>query len=122
MVPAARRHGIGLTTFSPLANGVLTGKYDDGIPEDSRASRNENLKKRLAGDLTERVKRLKPIADELGVTRAQLAIAWILRHPEVASVITGATKPEHIDSNAAAAELELGDEVLDRIEEIFPPE
>ena len=122
VVPTARRHGIGLTTFSPLANGVLTGKYDEGVPEDSRANSNANLRKRLEGGLTERVKRLKPIADELGITRAQLAIAWILRHPEVSSVITGATKPEHIASNAGAADIELSPEALDSIEEIFPPE
>lgn len=120
VLPAVRPHGIGLTTFSPLNNGILTGKYDAGVPADSRASRNERLRDRLTDEVVERVKALKPIADEAGITRAQLAIAWILRHPEVASVITGATKPEHIDSNAKAAEAVLSEEALAQIDELFP--
>jgi len=122
LLPAVRQHGIGLTPFSPLANGVLTGKYDDGVPEDSRASRNEHMRNRLNDETIGKVKKLKPIADELGINRAQLAIAWILRHPEVASVITGATKPEHIASNVKASEATLDQEIIDRIDEIFPLE
>ena len=117
---AASENGIGLTPFSPLANGLLTGKYDNGIPSDSRANRNKNLKDSLESGLTEKVKGLKPIADDLGINRAQLAIAWILRHPEVSSVITGATKPEHLESNAAACEVELDQTVLDKMDELFP--
>jgi voltage-dependent potassium channel beta subunit len=119
VLPAVRPYGIGLTTFSPLHNGILTGKYDEGIPEDSRAARNERLQERLTDEVIERVKALKPIADDLGITRAQLAIAWILRHPEVTSVITGATKAEHVESNVKAAEVELPQEVIEQIDEIF---
>ena len=122
VIPAVRQHGIGLTTFSPLASGLLTGKYDDGIPEDSRAKRNEGLKNSLEGDLADRVKKLKPIADGLGVTRGELAIAWILRNPEVSGVITGATKPEQVASNAKAAEVDLDQAVIDKINEVFPME
>ncbi|MBT3275683.1 MAG: aldo/keto reductase family protein [Spirochaetales bacterium] len=122
VIPAVREHGIGLTTFSPLGNGVLTGKYDDGVPEDSRANRDKNLKNKLEGGLAEKVKKLKPIADGLGINRAQLAIAWILRHPEVSSVITGATKPAHLESNVKAAEAELDQSALDAIDELFPVE
>ena len=122
VVPAVREHGIGLTTFSPLGNGVLTGKYDNGVPEDSRASRNDGLKKQLADGLAERVGKLTPVADSLGINRAQLAIAWILRHPEVSSVITGATKPEHLESNAKAADVDLNRSALDTIDELFSPE
>ena len=120
VVPAVREHGIGLTSFSPLGNGVLTGKYDNGIPENSRASRNDNLKEKLEAGLAERVGKLKPIADSLGINRAQLAIAWILRHPEVSSVITGATRPEQVESNAGAANVELDQSALDAIDELFP--
>lgn len=120
VLPAARAHGIGLTTFSPLANGLLTGKYDEGVPEDSRAARSESLRARALGDDAERVRRLKPIADDLGISRAELALAWILRHPEVASVITGATKPEHVRSNARAADVALSDDVLAQMDELFP--
>jgi voltage-dependent potassium channel beta subunit len=119
VLPAVRPYGIGLTTFSPLHNGILTGKYDEGIPEDSRAARNERLQERLTDEVIDRVKALKPIADDLGITRAQLAIAWILRHPEVTSVITGATKAEHVESNVKAAEVELPQEVIEQIDEIF---
>ena len=122
VIPAVREHGIGLTPFSPLGNGILTGKYDDGIPADSRASRNDHLKKRLAEGLADKVKKLKPIADGLGINRAQLAIAWILRHPEVSSVITGATKPEHLESNVGAADVELDQAAIDAIDELFPLE
>lgn len=119
IIPAVRSHGIGLTTFSPLFNGALTGKYDDGIPEDSRASRNDGLKDRLTEEFLAKVRALKPIADDLGITRAQLAVAWILRNPEVASVITGATKPAHVASNAIAAEVDLTDDVIVAIDAIF---
>ncbi len=119
IIPAVRTHGIGLTTFSPLANGILTGKYDEGVPEGSRAWHNEGLRARLTDDLRNRVRQLKPIADDLGLTRAQLAVAWILRQPEVSAVITGATKPEHVASNAKAAEVTLTPDVLAAIDALF---
>ncbi len=120
ILPVARDHGIGLTPYSPLENGILTGKYDEGVPEGSRASHNKKLNDRLTEETVEKVRRLKPIADELGVSRAQLALAWILRLPQVCSVITGATKPEHIKANAGAADIELSEDVISRIHDIFP--
>lgn len=120
ILPVATDHGIGLTPYSPLENGILTGKYDDGVPQGSRASHNEKLKERLTERTVDGVRKLKPIADELNITRAQLALAWILRHPEISSVITGATKPEHIKANAGAADIDLTDEVIAQIDDIFP--
>jgi aryl-alcohol dehydrogenase-like predicted oxidoreductase len=119
-LPATEPNGIGITVFSPLASGMLTGKYDDGIPDDSRMARNERMQERFTEEMRQQVIQLKPIADELGITRAQLALAWILRHPGVSSVITGATQVAHVESNVRAAEVNLGPEVVDRINEIFP--
>lgn len=119
IMPTCARHGIGLTVFSPLAQGILTGKYNDGIPEGSRAEESDWL----SGDLTEetlhKVRRLTEIAQDLGISMAQLALAWILRRPEVSSVITGATKPEHVRDNVQAAEVELSGDVLEEIEGIL---
>ncbi|MFQ3661669.1 MAG: aldo/keto reductase family protein [Chloroflexaceae bacterium] len=118
IAPVTRPRGIGLVVWSPLAMGMLTGKYDKGIPADSRFSREEWARERyLTAANAERVSRLKPIADGLGISRAQLALAWALRGPEVSSVIIGATRPEQIDDNAGAAEVSLSAEVLEAIEE-----
>ena len=122
VLPVAEPNGIGLTTFSPLANGVLTGKYDQGIPKDSRMSHNERMRDRYTEDALDRVRRLEPIANELGITRAQLALAWILRHPGVSSVITGATKPSQVESNALASGVTLDDDVVAQIDALFPIE
>ncbi len=119
LLPVTRPRGIGLVVWSPLAMGMLTGKYDDGIPEDSRFAREEWAGKRFLTDKNiEAVKQLKPIADELGITRAQLALAWVLRDPGVSSVIIGATKMEQILDNVKAADVELSDEQIARIDEI----
>lgn len=123
ILPVTQPLGMGLTPFSPLAMGMLTGKYDDAVPEDSRFGRSSAFGERWLrdDDVRERVRRLRPIADELGVTRAELALAWILRQPGVSSVITGATRPSHVESNARAAGLHLSADVLARIDELFPP-
>ncbi|MHB0857991.1 MAG: aldo/keto reductase family protein [Anaerolineae bacterium] len=122
ILPVTIKHGIGLTTFSPLAMGVLTGKYDEGLPEDSRMGREEWARERWFNDaVRQRVRDLKPIADDLGISRAQLAMAWILRQPGVSSVITGATKPDQIIGNVQAAEVDLSTEAVDRIDELFAP-
>ncbi len=121
IIPAVEPKGIGLTTFSPLAMGMLTGKYDDGLPKDSRLAKEDWLRDFVYNDENrERVRQLEPIADELGITRAQLALAWILRQTAVSSVITGATKLEQLESNLQAIEVELDDEVLAKIDEIMP--
>ena len=118
--PVTEPNGIGLTVYSPLAGGILTGKYDDGIPEDSRMARRSGMQRGYTDDLADRVRQLKPIANELGLTRAQLSLAWILRHPGVSSVITGATQVSHIESNVGAAGVKLDGEVIARIDDIFP--
>jgi len=120
LMPLCRELGIGLTTFSPLAYGILTGKYNEGIPEGSRASL-ENygwVRDRITPERIERVKKLQAIAKDLGVTSGQLAIAWILRRKEVSTVITGASHPEQLDENLGAAEIvdKLDNDLLERID------
>ncbi len=113
--------GLGLTTWSPLASGLLTGKYLQGVPKDSRGALPgyEWLQKKLVdGKANEKVRRLMPIADELGCTLAQLAIAWCARNPRVSTVITGATRPEQVRENMKALEVlpKLTDAVMQRID------
>ena len=118
-LPFCGRHGIGVVVYSPLAQGVLTGKYTslDAAPEGSR------LAARKSGDLSAenlaKVERLKPIAEKSGCTLAQLALAWILRRPEISSTIIGATKPEQVTENAGAGDVELSGEMLDQVEQVL---
>lgn len=120
ILPVTAPRGIGLVTWSPLAMGMLTGKYDAGIPEDTRFQREPWAKERYFNDQNAaRVRRLKPIADELGISRSQLALAWVLRHPGMSSVIIGATRPEQVQENVGAAEVELSADVITRIDEIL---
>lgn len=120
VLPACEPRGIGLVVFSPLAQGMLTGKYDDGVPDDSRFAREGWARDRLlTAENAEIVRRLKPIADELGLTRSQLALAWTLRLPGVSSAIIGATKPAQVEDNVKAANITLAPEVIARIEEIL---
>ncbi len=123
LAPVARRFGIGLTTWSPLYSGILTGKYNDGIPEGSRASL-ENMgwiRDRITPEVIAKVRQLSALAAELDMTTAQMAIAWLLRRKEVSSVITGATRMEQLEENLGAAEAldKLGEEALERIEAIL---
>jgi aryl-alcohol dehydrogenase-like predicted oxidoreductase len=124
--PACQKHGIGNLAFSPLAHGVLTGKYAPGQPPPagSRAASEEmNLFMETAGRhyrsdyLLDAVVQLKPIAAELGLTMAQMALAWVLRRPEVASAIIGASRPEQIADNVRAVGAELPIDVLERIDQ-----
>jgi aryl-alcohol dehydrogenase-like predicted oxidoreductase len=95
---------------------MLTGKYDAGIPEDSRFAAYENTANRFLTEANvNKVKALKAVADDLGVSRAQLALAWVLRQGGVSSVITGATKVRQLEDNVSAAALELDQEQLARI-------
>ncbi len=116
--------GIGATTWSPLASGLLTGKYDGGIPPDSRAAIKgyEWLAERLtdAGRLA-KVKQLAPLASELGCTLAQLAIAWCLRNPNVSTVITGASRPAQVVENMKALDVapKLDAQAMARIDAIL---
>ncbi|HNT55949.1 MAG TPA: aldo/keto reductase [Anaerolineaceae bacterium] len=122
LAPLCKEHGLGLVTFSPLHQGLLTGKYNDGIPGGSRADRDDMawVRDQFTPDKIEIVRHLTLLARELDITPAQLAIAWILRRKEVSSVITGATRLEQLDDNltAAAAVDRLNDEILERIEQI----
>lgn len=113
--------GLGLTTWSPLASGLLSGKYIDGIPDDSRASLPgyEWLRDYLANPKANaKVKALKSLADELGCTVAQLSLAWCIKNPRVSTVITGASRVEQVRENMAALEVasRLDGEVMARID------
>jgi voltage-dependent potassium channel beta subunit len=113
--------GLGLTTWSPLASGLLTGKYLDGVPEDSRAALPGYgwLRDQLTDpDRNAKVRKLAAVADDLGCSLAQLSIAWCLRNPHVSSVITGASRVEQVHENLAALDLldRLDDEAVARIE------
>lgn len=118
-----KEYGIGLVTWSPLYNGILSGKYNKGIPAGSRASleRMAWMRDMLTEETLDAVRQLTALAGDLDLTTAQLAIAWILRRKEVSSVITGATRLEQLDENLSAADAVplLTDDVLERIEQIM---
>jgi voltage-dependent potassium channel beta subunit len=119
LLPVTHPRGVGLVVWSPLAGGMLTGKYDDGVPEDTRFGRESWAKDRYLNDETiEQVRQLKPIADDLGISRAQLALAWVLRQPGVSSVIIGATRPQQVIDNVKAADVELSADVITKIDDI----
>jgi voltage-dependent potassium channel beta subunit len=118
-----RDYGIGTTTWSPLASGLLTGKYSEGVPPDSRATLKgyEWLSERVLDPAKLRkVRALRPIADELGCTLAQLALAWCLKNPHISSVITGASRPAQVTENMKALDVvpKLGTDVMARIDAI----
>jgi voltage-dependent potassium channel beta subunit len=120
VLPAARERGVGLVVFSPLAMGMLTGKYDDGIPADSRFAREPWAKEELLSEANAaKVRKLKPIADGLGITRSQLALAWALRHPQVSSTIIGATKVAQIEDNVRAVDVTIPADALAQIEGVL---
>jgi len=121
VIPLCTANGISQIVFSPLGQGVLTGKYVPGRPPPagSRAASPEMSEfiGFLTGDaILEAVQLLRPVADGLGVTMAQLALAWVLREPDVASAIIGATRPDQIDDNVAASGLRLDDDVLHAVD------
>jgi voltage-dependent potassium channel beta subunit len=116
ILPVTEPNGMGLVVWSPLASGLLTGKYDDALPEDSRLARLDWLRNEvMKAEALDAVRQLKPIADDLGVPRAQLAIAWTLRQSGVSSAITGATKVHQLEETLQAIDIELDDDVLARI-------
>jgi aryl-alcohol dehydrogenase-like predicted oxidoreductase len=122
VVPTSEQHGVSQIVWSPLAQGVLTGKYLPGQqpPADSRAGNptvGGSIKGFLRDDVLTRVQQLQPIADELGLTMAQLSIAWVLQNPDVAAAIIGASRPEQVADNVKAAGVQLPAEVLTRIDE-----
>ncbi|HEX3394758.1 MAG TPA: aldo/keto reductase family protein [Acidimicrobiales bacterium] len=122
VIPLCAREGISQVVWSPLAQGALTGKYRPGAapPADSRAasrSMGSMMGRWRDDEVLEAVDRLRPIADGLGVPMAQMALAWVLREPNVASAITGASRPDQVDQNAAASGVTLDDDVLVAIDE-----
>jgi aryl-alcohol dehydrogenase-like predicted oxidoreductase len=124
VVPACEREGIGQIVWSPIAQGVLTGKYRPGQapPEGSRATDRTggNFIKRMLDDrVLERVQQLRPVADDCGLSMAQLAVAWVLQHDNVSAAIIGATRPEQVVENVKAAGVRLEPEVLRRIDEVL---
>ncbi|MFD3686343.1 aldo/keto reductase family protein [Nocardiopsis sp. NPDC058631] len=125
VVPVSEREGIGQIVWSPLAGGVLSGKYKPGadLPEGSRAA-DPKSKQAIAdkvGDqvLLERVQLLEPLAAEAGLTLAQLSLAWVLQNPNVSSAIIGASRPEQVEGNVQAAGVKLDTDLMERIDEVL---
>lgn len=116
---ALARHGMGLVVWSPLAQGILTGKYNDGIPEGSRYHAVDWFKEHITEAKLEKARGIARLAAEMGTTPAALAIAWVLKNPLVASAITGATKVSQIDENLKALDVKITPEIDARIEEIL---
>lgn len=123
MMGICEKNGIGIVAFSPLAQGLLTGKYKKGapLPEGSRATHqaDKQINKLLTDENLDKVEKLQKIADDMGITMAQLALAWALRKPCMSSLIVGASKPEQAVSNASASGIVLSDDVQTEIEKIL---
>jgi len=125
VVPTSEKEGVSQIVWSPLAQGVLTGKYLPGqqAPAGTRGADPDAgrfIQRFLENDdVLTRVQQLRPIADDLGLTMAQLAVAWVLQNRNVAAAIIGATRPEQVTDNVRAAGVELEDDVLKRIDEVL---
>ena len=124
--PLYEKYGLGTTTWSPLASGLLTGKYNDGIPEDSRLNLDdyswlkELFEKEGMEEKIQKVRKLQSVADSIGASLPQLSLAWCLQNPNVSTVITGASKVSQIDDNMKALEVseKMDDELMNEIEKI----
>jgi aryl-alcohol dehydrogenase-like predicted oxidoreductase len=118
----AKYHGLGITAFEALAGGFYTGKYLDGIPEGSRFSI-ELIKKDIPEGIFEKRRKqiveLTKVAESLEISLSQLALAWVLRNPEISSTIMGASKPEQVIENAKACNVTLNDESLEKLENVL---
>ncbi len=127
VVPTCEELGIGQVVFSPIAQGVLTGKYLPGqaAPEGSRATDDKSganfIKRLLTDEVLGRVQRLGPLAEQAGLSLAQLAVAWVLQNPNVSSAIVGATRPEQLRDNAKASGVKLDADLLKAIDEVLEP-
>ncbi|MGQ2912011.1 MULTISPECIES: aldo/keto reductase family protein [unclassified Aeromicrobium] len=123
VVPTSRELGLSQIVWSPIAQGVLSGKYEPGAapPEGSRATDEKGgadmIKRFLDDEVLTAVQQLRPIADDLGITMAQLAVAWVLANDNVAGAIVGASRPEQVESNAAASGVTLDADVLAKVDE-----
>ncbi|MBB3040452.1 aldo/keto reductase [Nocardioides sp. LMS-CY] len=127
VVPTSAELGIGQIVWSPIAQGVLTGKYLPGrpAPEGSRATDEKGganmISRWMQDDVLERVQRLRPIADEAGLSMAQLAVAWVLQNDNVSAAIIGASRPEQVTDNARASGVTLDEATLQAIDEVVGP-
>lgn len=125
VLPTCAELGLANVVWSPLAMGILTGKYRsvDDVPEDSRAASADAkfMRRYFTQEILDAVASLRPLADEAGCSLAQLALAWCLDRQTIASVIVGATRTSHVDDNVAAADLDLGADVLARVDEALAP-
>jgi aryl-alcohol dehydrogenase-like predicted oxidoreductase len=128
VVPASRELGISQIVWSPVAQGVLTGKYQPGAapPEESRATDEAGggaafVRRMLRDEVLERVQQLRPLADDAGLTLAQLAVAWVLQNDNVTSAIVGASRPQQLEENVKATGVTLDDDLLRRIDEVLDP-
>ena len=125
VVPACEELGISQIVWSPIAQGVLSGKYQPGQapPAGSRATDDKGgadmIKRWMDDDLLTRVQRLRPLADEAGLTMAQLAVAWVLQNPNVASALVGASRPEQVEDNVAAAGKKLDADLMKAIDDVL---
>jgi len=127
VVPTSKELGISQVVWSPIAQGVLTGKYKPGqpLPEGSRATDDKGgasmIKRWMRDDVLERVQQLQPLAQEAGLSMAALAVAWTLQNENVATAIIGASRPEQVVDNVAAAGVKLDADLLAKIDEILDP-
>ncbi|MHA2163408.1 MAG: aldo/keto reductase family protein [Candidatus Thorarchaeota archaeon] len=119
IMSVGKTHGMGFTVWSPLSGGLLTGKYNDGVPEGSRGSTSEIMKRVLTEENISKVRKIGEIASSLDITTGQLALAWILRRSEISAALVGATKPEHVIENAGASDVTLSKDVLGQLDEIL---
>ena len=124
VLPVSEQKGLGQVVFSPLAQGILTGKYKLGqpLPTESRAANesvNGVINSYLNDQVLQVVHELEQVAQELDISLAQLALAWILRQPGVSSALIGATRPQQIEENVKAVDIQLGSETLEQIEGIL---
>jgi aryl-alcohol dehydrogenase-like predicted oxidoreductase len=124
VVPLSEKEGIGQLVFSPIAQGVLTGKYAPGAapPADSRAtdpSGSNFIKRWLEDETLQAVQQLEPLAAEAGLSLAQLAVAWVLQNPNVSAAIIGATRPQQVRENVKAAGVRLDPGLMSRIDEVL---